>query len=110
GNIILSAMTKEALSKTDSESSSAAIAAINKLNRSQWAKIWCELNAWGWPQALKEIKPSWWDQTAHADSQHRKFDFTNPIMKYIEYSIGMQACNREWNRDRMTDEEHEAFW
>lgn len=31
-------------------------------------------------------------------------------MHHIENRIGMKACNREWNKDRMTDEAHEQFW
>lgn len=31
------------------------------------------------------------------------------VMNEIEKIIGHKACNREWNKDRMTDKEH-AEW
>lgn len=85
---------------------------LNNIPTSEWAKMWCSFNRWEFPETLNHIKPDWWD-TEHGHNTemgNRKFDFLRPIMEHIEKVIGQKACNREWNRDRMTDEQHEEFW
>ena len=32
------------------------------------------------------------------------------VMDVIQVLIGHKACNREWNKDRMTDEEHDDWY
>ncbi len=61
----------------------------------QLAKFWCQLNSFEWPVELLDAadRAKTWD-----------------LMCRISAAIGDKACNREWNRDRMTDEEHERWW
>jgi len=79
---------------------------LDKIPVDEWPKIWCELNVWKIPKKMAHIKPQWFD----GGSIYDKSIFINPLMKKIEMIVGHKACNREWNRDRMTDAQHEAFW
>ena len=90
--------------------SGSAISELDKIPVTEWAKIWCKLNSWEIPDSLQHIKPSWWDDEPSKAKGEMMMGFLRPIMSKIKYTIGDKACNREWNRDRMTDEEHELFW
>ena len=79
---------------------------LKKIPTTEWARIWCELNSWIIPKELEHIKPKWWVGNNIA----RAMNFLRPIMQHIETTIGMKACNRYWNKDNMTDEEHEIFY
>jgi len=84
---------------------------LYKIPESKWAKIWVSLNIWKIPNELEHLKPSWWDgEPDSKDKNQNMRDFISPINKEIEDTIGKKACNREWNRDRMTDKEHEIYW
>ena len=52
------------------------------------AEIWCWLNC----------------------ATYLELDSTIQTMDFIEARIGHKACNQEWNKDRMTDEEHEKWY
>lgn len=83
---------------------------INELERipqTEWAKIWASLNKYKIPEELKHIKPDWWDVGFDIE---RRSEFVSPLMWHIVHAVGMKACNREWNRESMTDAEHEEFW
>jgi len=80
---------------------------LDKIPVSDWAKAWCSLNRWEIPDCLSRIKPKWWDEK---HDMNTKMEFLKPLMYKIELKIGKKACNREWNKGRMTDEEHELFW
>lgn len=90
--------------------SGSAISELNKIPVTEWAKIWCKLNSWEIPDCLQHIKPSWWDDEPSKKKGEMMMEFLRPLMSEIKCTIGDKACNREWNRDRMTDEEHELFW
>lgn len=71
-----------------------------------WAKIYCELNCWDFPNALIEIKPKDWDTF----DLNEKLEISRPIMKKITDTLGERWVSREWNKDRMTEEEHNRWW
>lgn len=73
---------------------------MNNTDSDTLAKWWCQINDWGWPDTLPD-EP---DPTIHLHP--RRCD----VMDYIVSKIGMKRCNREWNRERMTDKQHERFW
>lgn len=82
---------------------------LRKIPKTEWAKLWCKLNSWKIPDGI--TKPGWWDNAFPSERrQNMRMDFLRPLMKEIVDTIGEKACNREWNIDRMTDEEHEQFW
>jgi hypothetical protein len=72
-------------------------------DESTLARWWCELNGWGWPEGLP-------DKENDVGKKWKPGGRRGQIMSWISSLIGAKACNREWNRERMTDEEHEAFW
>lgn len=80
---------------------------LDDIPTTEYAKIYCELNIFKIPESLKNIQPQW--------LKCKKIDLLLtyklfPIMEKIESVIGEKACNREWNKNRMSDEEHEHFW
>lgn len=87
-----------------------AILELRKIPKSEWARLWCKINSWEFPDELKNVKPKWWDDEHTKEKCERIYQFCMPIMKEISNEIGYKACNREWNRNRMTDEEHDKFW
>jgi hypothetical protein len=65
------------------------------------AEWWCLLNRWGWPaEGLGEP-----DDQQYAPNSRR-----GQIMRWIMDKVGHKACLREWNRERMTDAEFDAWW
>lgn len=86
------------------------ISELFKVDKSLWPKIWCTLNCWEFPEELIHVKPDWWDTVVGRDAVDKKMAVNRIIMDYIADQVGMKACNRYWNKDRMTDEEHEEFW
>ena len=69
--------------------------------QAQW---WCMLNSWKWPAEIPDEFPP---------QNHQEYNPENRrsyLMAWIENKIGHKATNREWNIDRMTDEEHETWW
>lgn len=76
---------------------------------SDWAQIWCELNSWKMPEQLHAIKPYWWKDMDLKNTE-KMSPFIRPIREYIEGTIGKKTISRQWNKDRMTDEQFEFFW
>lgn len=83
---------------------------LEKIPVSEWAKIWCSLNSWKIPELLSHIKPDWWDDEPSKEKGEKMYLFVMPLMKRITFVIGDKATSREWNRDMMTDEEHDFFY
>ena len=84
---------------------------LEKISTSEWPKIWCSLNSWEFPKELQHIKPSWYDDEVYlTNNPHSRSNFIRPFMDEIEQKFTAKQLNRQWNIDRMTDEEHEAFW
>lgn len=77
------------------------IVELKKIPKTEWARIWCELNSWKIPKELKHIKPN---------CLIKEMSFLRLLMDYIEYIIGEKACLRCWNKDYMTDEQFEIFF
>ena len=74
---------------------------IKNIDDNRLAKIWCELNKWDWPKEIPyEEKPEEWNILCRRQK----------IMDKIRDRIGHKAISREWNIDRMTDEEHEEWF
>lgn len=69
--------------------------------QAQW---WCMLNSWKWPAEI----PNEFPPVPH--EQYTPENRRSYLMAWLESRIGHKACNREWNIDRMTDEEHENWW
>lgn len=90
--------------------SNSAVLELRKIPKSEWARLWCKMNVWEFPNELKNVKPDWWDDEHTKEKREMMYQFLEPIMEEISDEIGHKACNREWNRYRMTDEEHEKFW
>ncbi len=82
------------------------IQSLDKIPTDRWAKIYCSLNKYEWPEDLPG-KPDWWVDDNGSDMKH---EFVMPVMLRIVNAIGKKACNREWNRASMTDEQHEKFY
>jgi hypothetical protein len=76
---------------------------LEKQDNPTLAKWWCQLNSWDWPDGLPDKEN---DTGGKWSPENRR----GKIMGWITDLVGMKACNREWNIDRMTDEEHEEFW
>lgn len=64
------------------------------------AKWWCLLNRWEWPSEVPD------PEAKDAPEPQRR----GALMRGVESRIGTKACLREWNRERMSDEEFEEFW
>jgi hypothetical protein len=66
--------------------------------------LWyCELNSWRWPAELGNAEPV---PTKKEDRSPRREE----IMRWIEYRVSARYLNRVWNRNDMSDEQHEAWW
>ncbi|WP_150137940.1 hypothetical protein [Candidatus Enterovibrio escicola] len=59
-----------------------------------------KLNCWLWPEQLPD------EDVDHYTENSRR----SQLMNYIEGKVGKKLINRRWNKDRMTDLEHEKFW
>ena len=67
------------------------------------AKWWCKLNSWEWVDELPD-EPN--DSVATSEINDRR----GVIMELIHDIIGERMISREWNRDRMTDLEHDIWF
>ena len=76
---------------------------IEDLPKKELAVIWCELNRWNWPDQIP-------DEEAIAEDSFSKNPRRSKIMRDIEEAVGHKICNREWNINSMSDEEHEEFY
>jgi len=87
-----------------------ALLELYKVPVLEWDKLYCELNSWKIPEQLKKIKPDWWDDDSSREKSDKMIEFIRPLIFKIKSTIGKKACSREWNKDTMTDKEHEIFW
>jgi len=76
---------------------------LKDVDEQRLAEIWCELNRWDWPNEIPDPE----DVGDIIKNNHPR---RNLIMDFIHDEIGDKRCSREWNRDRMTDEEHEDWY
>lgn len=67
------------------------------------ARGWCLLNSWGWPEWLP-------NPMRLEDRQQPGLNRARVAMLWITKRVGERVISREWNRDTMTDDEHEDFW
>ena len=67
------------------------------------AEGWCALNSWEWPQWLP--CPETYEYRREVKENRGR-----AAMRWIENRVGKRILSRVWNKDRMTDEEHEDFW
>lgn len=82
------------------------IAVLEKQTDEVLAEGWCLLNRWGWPE---------WLPDPMTEAERNTKDYTpdnraSEIMRWIDDKLGHKVVNRCWNKDCMTDEEHEDFW
>lgn len=69
------------------------IAELQKIPTSEWERIWHTLNIWEFPEELKHIKPTWWDNKpkywSYKKYSNKRFEFITPLMekiaKYLRY-------------------------
>lgn len=83
---------------------------LHKIPVENWARMWCDMNSWNIPIELNHIKPYYWEDEGSQEKTDKMIHFLSPIMNEIYRKIGHKACLRQWNKDRMTDEEFEVFW
>ena len=87
--------------------SNAYIKELEKIDKIHWARIYCELNCWKMPKELIQLKPKWWKND---NVDKRKSDIIRPINNHIVLILGKRWVSREWNKERMTEEEHNRWW
>lgn len=75
---------------------------LDEFDDKRLAEMWCELNRWGWPKEISN--PELKSLEEHGNPRRAT------LMNDIRHKIGIEACLREWNRDRMTDDEFNAWW
>lgn len=79
---------------------------LKMIDTKEWPQMWCEINSWKWPKQLDHVRPLFWFE--------RNFRYKRPFVAlingFIEIYFTDKQLNRQWNIDRMTDEEHEVFW
>ena len=73
---------------------------LSEHSREELAKFYCELNTWKWPEMIP--RP---EKPVYVPNGRR-----SNLMTEIENMVGEKFISRYWNKDRMTDEEHEAWW
>lgn len=84
----------------------AEVATLATLTPEQKARAWCAMNSYERPTELAAHWPANWETM----TREAKHDFLGPLMFAILDAIGLRACLREWNRDRMTDAEFDTWW
>ena len=70
------------------------------------ASVWCDLNSSTFPEKLSHLKTVY-DGLPNHTSKH---EYVWSFMSRICDQIGMKECLREWNKNRMTNEEFETWW
>lgn len=65
------------------------------------AEWWCLLNRWGWPEEIPNPEGR---EVFDTDSRRGGY------MGIISEKIGHEKCNRHWNKDKMGDDEHAAWY
>lgn len=80
---------------------------LKKVDKMKWASIHCALNRWEFPEELIQLKPDWWIDNK---ADKRKPEIITPINNHIELTLGRRWISREWNKELMTEEEHNKWW
>lgn len=75
---------------------------LKQFTAKQLAEFWCSLNSFEWPPELGD-KPA-----GYGDRDDDKSGIK--IMGLIERELGIKECLREWNKDRMDNDQFEAWW
>lgn len=76
--------------------------------RHRLAHWWCEFNVFEWPSTFPLPKPKWWEDGWRPGS--KRYRFITVANNAIAFLVGTKALLREWNADRMTEDEFETFW
>lgn len=63
------------------------------------AKWWAAINRFEWPQEIP-----------NPEHEYVRGGRGSKIMHYIEEAIGYRECLREWNKNKMSDDEFNDFW
>lgn len=79
---------------------------LEKINKIKWASIWCIFNTWGWPDELEHIKPKGFDEL----SSNQILPIIRPYMDHINKTLGDRWISREWNKSKMSEQEHNKWW
>lgn len=73
---------------------------LSKFSDNDLADMSNLLNCWEWPEELPNPEPDTYIPN----------DRRSQLMRYIDGKVGGKLVSRRWNKDRMTDEQHEIFW
>lgn len=79
---------------------------IKSLNAEILPRIYCQINSWEFPDELIEFKPLNWELLP----MQLKKPILQPAYDYLCAVVPEKERSREWNKDRMTNEEFEHFW
>lgn len=81
------------------------IQVLKKQRYSVWPEIWCQLIRGRWPKELGNQPPD----LRSVDGYDR---YNRQIMKKIESTVGMKACDRQWMKayKGMTDQLFDDYW
>lgn len=83
---------------------------LEKIPKIKWARMWCEMNHWGFPKELDHLKPQWWDDEFTLELRGRKYKFLYPLLMHIKNILGERWLLREANKDSKTEEEFNEWW
>jgi len=86
------------------------ITELDKIPKSEWPEIYCSLNRWIIPNQLIHLRPNWWPYILHYDNFSDVKTFIDPLMEHIKNHIPDKVLSREWNKDTMSDEQHERWY
>lgn len=76
------------------------IAALDQATPKTLAEWWCELNRWGWPDALGEPE----------SDEYKPRSRRGQIMREIANRITHKECLREWNKTTLPGTAFDAWW
>lgn len=60
---------------------------LNKIDKTHWRRIWCELNTWSLPKEFD--KPEWWENS----SRQQKSKYITPVMNHIKKMYPIEVKN-----------------
>jgi len=91
------------------------MAELELIDKIKWAGMWCKLNSWQWPDELERFKPEWWTDLSYVGESNEKLmdqmgEIIRPVNSKIDETLGHRWISREWNKKRMTEEEHNIWW
>jgi hypothetical protein len=79
---------------------------LGGLPTKRMAEIWCTLNIWEFPEELKAFEPKNWNGSKKI-GRHSE---VTPFMEYIQSTIGLKECLREWNKERIPGDHFDLWW